>query len=146
MRCPGPLSIPTGLTLSIVLACGTVASEEGGQLPFPLGRYTTVTESEWNVLIVLEGDGTAVVEIATWQPGESDRADVEKHEGAWVFEPPVLKLTLSEGEILLDFDSDLSFRDFGISGSAPGFRTIDSSFHKDLIGCREIEKVEWPEY
>jgi hypothetical protein len=149
---PGPLSIAIGLTIPIVLMCGAVTSEESGQLPFPLGRYTTVTESEWNIHIVFEGDGTATVEIATWPPGESDRADVEKHEGTWLFEPPVLRLTLSDGEIRFHFDADLSYLDFGIDGSGPGFRTIDSSFRQDLFGCRkfwllsEIEKIEWPGY
>lgn len=68
MHCPRLSSTAIGLTLPIVLVCGAVTSEESGQLPFPLGRYTTVTESEWNIQIDFEGDGTATVEIATWPP------------------------------------------------------------------------------
>jgi hypothetical protein len=47
------------------------------------GSYSTVSESEWNVILTLKKRGTAEILEESWAPGEYEGRSTVKTEGRW---------------------------------------------------------------
>jgi len=114
-----------------------------------VGSYQTVTESEWGIELSLNPDGGALIEIASWMPGESENAKIEKHKGTWTAEGENVTVQVPGGKIVFAYSARLSFASFGRKGSAPGLRGITSTFEPKLFVKRqlwltkELKKLKW---
>jgi len=113
------------------------------------GSYQTVTESEWGIELVLNPDGSVLIEIASWLPGESDKAKIEKHKGTWTAEDGKVTVRVGSRHIVFAYVARLSFASFGRKGSAPGLQGINSTFEPKLFAkrqlwlTRELKKLKW---
>jgi hypothetical protein len=113
------------------------------------GSYQTVTESEWGIELSLNPDGSALIEIASWLPGESEKAKIEKHKGTWTAEGANVAVQVPGGKIVFAYVARLSFASFGRKGSAPGLRGITSTFEpklfvkRELWLTKELKKLKW---
>ena len=113
------------------------------------GSYQTVTESEWGIELSLKPDGSALIEIASWVPGESEKPKVEKHKGTWTAEGENVTVQVPGGQIVFVYVARLSFASFGRKGSAPGLREVTSTFEPTLFVKRplwltkELKKLKW---
>jgi hypothetical protein len=113
------------------------------------GSYQAVTESEWAVDLSLNPDGSALIEIASWLPGESEKAKVEKHKGTWTAEGSNVTVRVPGGQIAFVYVARLSFASFGRKGAAPGLRGVTSTFEPTLFVKRplwlikELNKLKW---
>jgi hypothetical protein len=113
------------------------------------GSYQTVTESEWGIELSLNRDGSAHIEIASWLPGESDKANIEKHKGTWAAEGGKVTVRVGSKYIVFAYVARLSFASFGRKGSAPGLEGITSTFEPKLFAKRqlwltkELRKLKW---
>ena len=132
------------LTVLLITGCGSLA-----QQPTQAGFYQTVTESEWGIELALNRDGSAIVEIASWMPGESENAKVERHAGTWSASGATVALRLAAGEVIFTFVRQLSFAAFGKEGSAQGLEGRTATFEPKLFVKRklwlvsELQKIDW---
>jgi len=113
------------------------------------GSYQTVTESEWGIELSLNSDGSALIEIASWLPGESEKAKIERHKGTWSAEGANVVVNVPGGRIVFEYVARLSFASFGRKGSAPGLRGVTSTLEPNLFVKRrlwltkELKKLKW---
>ena len=114
-----------------------------------LGRYSAVTESEWSMILALNADGLATLEVASWEPGESAQAKVDRYSGRWHSEKADVVVRFKEGEAILNYHPRLSFQEFGRKGSCPGLVGVSATFVRHLLVGRslwleqELRKLKW---
>jgi len=87
--------------------------------PLP-GAYSTVSESEWNIILTLKKGGAAEIQVESWAPGEYKTRSSDKTEGRWSLDGGTIVLEYSDIEDRLVFDPELPLAILGYKGGAPG--------------------------
>jgi hypothetical protein len=114
-----------------------------------LGRYSTVTESEWSMNLDLKAEGLVALEVASWEPGESAHAKVDRYSGRWHSEKSDVIVRFKEGEAILNYHPRLSFEEFGRTGAAAGLVGVSATVVPHLLVGRslwlerELPKLKW---
>lgn len=91
------------------------------------GHYAAVSESEWNLEVWLNPNGTAEIISEGWRAGHHDERTTTRYRGSWSLSGPFVALKYSGRCETLRFDAILSFAAFGAQGSAPGLQGLHSS-------------------
>jgi hypothetical protein len=141
-----------GIVLVAVLRWQAAALAEAPAIP--LGRYSAVTESEWSLDLDLKANGLATLRVASWDPGERNRANVYTYPGTWRVEEDQLRKTnlvvrFKDGDGVFTYHERLSFEEFGRDGSAPGFVGVSATLEPKLLVGRhlwldkELRKLKW---
>jgi hypothetical protein len=85
-----------------------------------VGSYSTVSESEWNILLTLKKGGLAEIEVESWAPGEYETRSSHKTEGRWSLNGSTVILEYGGLTDRLIFDPELPLAILGYKGGAPG--------------------------
>lgn len=113
------LPATSACVLLVLLTCAIllVACDDRSQ-DF-VGLYRSVSESEWQLDLQLEGDGKAQVVLQYWEAG-SDDFQSEEYVGSWTVAEDEVTLRYGDSVETLRFDDERSFREFGCPGHGPG--------------------------
>ncbi len=96
------------------------------------GSYSTVSESEWNIILILKKGGIAEIHVESWAPGDSDARSTLKTEGRWRLEGNSITVEYNGIKDRLIFEPELSLSVLGYKGGAPGL-IQRGPFPKDSI-------------
>jgi len=107
-----------------------------------VGHYAAVSESEWNLEVWLNTDGTAEVLSEGWEAGQHDERTSVRHRGSWKVSGPYVELRYRGRCEILFFNPSLSFAEFGASGAAPGLQGRHASVSQNLFIGRSLWRVE----
>ena len=105
------------------------------------GHYSTVSESEWNLEIWLNREGTAEVLSEAWEAGHHDKRTSENHRGSWKLSGPHVELRYCDLCETLRFEPTLSLAEVGGDGAAPGLRGRYASVSLNLFVGRSLWQV-----
>jgi hypothetical protein len=114
-----------------------------------IGLYSSVTESEWAIELDLRQDQMAVVEVASWDPGERDKAKVKRYTGTWQAKGSTIEVQTKRGTAAWRYDPALSFADFGREGHAPGLVVVSATGQLKVLSSQslwlksELMHVKW---
>lgn len=97
------------LTL-ISLSCSVYASNG------VLGKFASVSESEWHQILTINKDGTAILTTITWLPGH-DEENKESTTFKWSYKKPTLTLTNMNIKVVLIYSKNTSLEGFQIKGT-----------------------------
>ena len=103
-----------------------------------LERYSTVSESEWEMTVDLRANQAATLKIARWQPGERDKPNTIAYTGKWSATGTDVVLTFKAGTATFRFQPQLSFAEFERNGAAPGLVGTSASFQQSMIVKRSL--------
>ena len=107
-----------------------------------VGHYAAVSESEWNLEVWLNADGTAEVLSEGWEAGHHDERTSVRHRGSWKLSGPFVELRYRGLCETLLFNPSLSFAEFGKDGAAPGLQGRHASVSQNLFIGRRLWRVE----
>jgi hypothetical protein len=91
----------------------------------PLGTYSTVSESEWQLYVELKAGGVAEIRHETWEPGQYKEKQINRTKAKWSSVGNRLSLSYGGVTDTFEFTLALSLKELGLSGGAPGLRQID---------------------
>ena len=112
--------------MSILPRCRRTASQ-------PVeGSYSPVSESEWNIILILKKGGIAEIHVESWTPGNYDNRSIVKTEGRWRLEENSITVEYNGIKDRLIFEPELSLSVLGYKGGAPGL-IQRGPFAKDSI-------------
>ena len=107
-----------------------------------VGHYAAVSESEWDLEVWLNADGTAEVLSEGWEAGHHDERSSVRHRGSWKLSGSFLELSYRGLCETLLFNPALSFAEFGANGAAPGLQGRHASVSQNLFIGRSLWRVE----
>jgi hypothetical protein len=107
-----------------------------------VGHYAAVSESEWNLEVWLNADGTAEVLSEGWEAGHHDERTSVRYRGSWNLSGPFVELRYRGLCETLLFDPALSFAEFAKDGAAPGLQGRHASVSQNLFIGRSLWRVE----
>jgi hypothetical protein len=107
-----------------------------------VGHYAAVSESEWNLEVWLNADGSAEVLSEGWDAGHHDERTSVRHRGSWKLSGPFVELRYRGLCETLIFSPALSFAEFGKDGAAPGLQGRHSSVSQNLFIGRSLWRVD----
>ena len=91
-----------------------------------MAKYETVTESEWNVELILYDNNAATLIKEKWNPGDYKYRDKETIQAKYAIEKKILVLEYNKTTHKLEVVDELSLEVLGKKGNAPGLKPIDS--------------------
>jgi hypothetical protein len=97
------------------------------------GSYSTVSESEWNIILTLKREGIAEIRVESWEPGEYESRSSDKTEGRWSFDGNTVTIEYNGIKDRLIYDSALSVAILGYKGGAPGLIQITAFAENSLL-------------
>jgi hypothetical protein len=126
-------------TILPFLALSQVAeSADPAKSPSIAGRYLSVIESEWNLEVTLETNGTATYEFSYWPAGKSStetKKDVVK--GTWSAAGTSVRVdfpALGTGKsVAYEVTPCLSYKTFGADGCSSGLMPIASTMSQNYL-------------
>lgn len=107
--------------------------QEGPSLHEVAGHYMAVSESEWNLEVWLNRNGTAKIQSEAWEAGHHDSRTTSTYRGKWSLSGEFVELRYAGRCETLRFDPALSFAEFGTQGSAAGLQGQHSSEPANLF-------------
>lgn len=108
---------PVFAAILCLLSLPACRRDSGGSLE---GSYSTISESEWNILLTLKEGGPAEIGVESWAPGEYETRNTHKTEGRWRSSGNAIVLEYDGIIDRLVFDPELSLATIGYKGGAPG--------------------------
>jgi len=96
------------------------------------GSYSTVSESEWNIILTLKKGGAAEIRVESWAPGDYNSRSTVKTEGRWRLEENSISVEYNGIKDRLLFEPQLSLSVLGYKGAAAGL-IQRGPFAKDSI-------------
>ncbi|MCW0436145.1 hypothetical protein [Xanthomonas sacchari] len=94
----------------------------------PAGRYVAVTETEYELELILDRSGTARIKRYVWEADHS-AADVRSSlKGHWIYRNDAVEVTFASGKAAsFLLVSCLPYAEFGRNGCSPGLKLIKTS-------------------
>jgi hypothetical protein len=136
-------------TLLAFVALAQAAQSANAVTPSSItGRYLTVTESEWNLEVTLEGDGTATYEFSSWPAGKAGtETRKELVKGRWSINGSSIRVDFpglgSDKTVLYAATPCLSYKSFGADGCSSGLQplanSMSSGYSQPLWDCRTFK-------
>jgi len=115
------ISLSVALSVCAVLGCLLNFASCARKSGFPVeGTYSTVSESEWNDILILKKGGAAEIHSESWAPGEYENRSIVKTSGRWRLEGSTVILDYNGITDRLVYDPALSLAILGYKGGAPG--------------------------
>ena len=105
------------------------------------GSYAGVSESEWNVTLILKKGGVAEIVMSTWAPGEYEKRETDKTTGRWTAKGNIVTLEYKGVTETFIYDDLLSLAELGFKGGAPGLKQIRAADEKAIIGHYSLWKL-----
>ena len=116
----------TSAVLLVGALTTSVATQEGARTREKyLGTYGSVTESECNLDLELQDGNKARIVTTCRAEGGSRRDTSQTTKATWSLEGDRLTVEYESQRDLLEYDPQLSYGDFGQSGSGPGLRLLE---------------------
>jgi len=84
------------------------------------GSYSTVSESEWDIILTLKKGGTAEIHVESWAPGDYQNRSVVKTKGRWRLDENIITVEYNGIKDRLIFEPQLSLSVLGYKGGAAG--------------------------
>lgn len=128
MRSPGIWLVCSAM-LCLLFPSGC-RRESGGPIE---GSYGTVSESEWNNILILKKGGVAEILVESWAPGEYESRSTSKTEGRWSFDGNTVAVEYDGIRDRLIYDSALSVAILGYKGGAPGLIQITAFAENSIL-------------
>lgn len=97
------------------------------------GSYAAVSESEWALDVDLHGDGTAKISITTWAAGNYKNRVARDYAGRWLVNGTTITVQGEAGQVIFNFEPNLSFKQFGGTGNAAGLVTSSATFEQSTF-------------
>jgi hypothetical protein len=97
------------------------------------GSYSTISESEWNIILALKKGGAAEIQVESWAPGEYETRSSHKTEGRWSLDGNTVILEYDGVADRLVFDAELSLAILGYKGGAPGLIQKEAFADKSIL-------------
>src|SRR5690606_24111602 len=93
-----------------------------------IGRYAAVTESEWNIELEIEADGSATYTHSSWEAGKHASATRNMVQARWERSGEILTMTFGQPEsvktVVYEVRACLSYEAFGRNGCSPGLSPV----------------------
>ena len=118
------------MNMRAVLLIGTLTTsvasmDRAGARHEYVGTCGSVTESECNIeLILRENQEAQIVETCRLENGTHEDAS-ETTQGTWSIEGDQLTVAYDNQKDVLEYDPELSYRDFGSQGGGPGLKLLE---------------------
>jgi len=84
------------------------------------GSYSTVSESEWNIILTLKKGGAAEIRVESWAPGDYNARSTVKTEGRWRLDENIITVEYNGIKDRLIFEPQLSLSVLGYKGGVAG--------------------------
>ena len=97
------------------------------------GVYTSVSESEWDLILELKEGNIAEITLESWHPGAYDSADISKTDARWYQQGNKIVLKYNNITDTLVYDNNLSLEELGKPGGVPGLHQICAYDPNSLI-------------
>ncbi len=108
---------------SFLLAAALAAAPQS-----PAGQYVAVTETEYELELVLAPEGKAELKNHEWEPGEYSSGPRSKLEGRWSHQDSTVTVTFASGKSAsFHFEPCLSYAEFAGKGCSPGLKLIKTN-------------------
>jgi hypothetical protein len=105
------------------------------------GSYSTVSESEWNIILTLKKGGIAEIRQESWEPGEYESRSTGKTEGRWSFDGNTVAVEYDGITDRLIYNSALSVAILGYKGGAPGLIQITAFAENSILRDHPLWKL-----
>ena len=102
------------------------------------GKYEAVSESEWALSLVLNEDGTAIIEISSWVAGEYINRETQVYKGIWSHDGNIVSVSYNGITETLLYSETLSLSELGKSGGSPGLKGQAKPWDKGVIGSSSL--------
>ncbi|WP_133502031.1 hypothetical protein [Cognatilysobacter terrigena] len=107
-----------------LLLAATVAAAA----PPPTGRYVAVTETEYELELVLNPSGDAELKSHEWEPGEYASGPRSRLKGHWSTQKGTVLVAFPSGKtVSFHVERCLSHSEFGGKGCSPGLKLIKTN-------------------
>ena len=94
----------------------------------PAGKYVAVTETEYELELVLAPTGVAELRNHEWEPGEYPSGPRSKLEGRWSHQGSTVTVTFASGQgASFQLEPCLPYAEFGGKGCSPGLKLIKTN-------------------
>ena len=108
---------------SFLLAAALAAAPQS-----PAGKYVAVTESEYELELVLAPAGGAELRNHEWEPGAYSSGPRSKLEGRWSHRDSTVTVKFASGESAsFHFELCVSYAEFAGKGCSPGLKLIKTN-------------------
>lgn len=102
-----------------------------------VGSYESISESEWELTVMLDSNMTGLVVLENWDPRKYDQRDIVKHDIHWdVDKKGILTLKYKDHNENVRYVPLLSMEDVGKDEARPGLMGIDND--KSIIGNTKL--------
>ncbi|GAB1597146.1 hypothetical protein [Lysobacter claricitrinus] len=92
------------------------------------GRYVAVTETEYELELVLGSTGKAELKSHEWEPGEYASGPRSSLQGRWSNHNGTVRVTFASGEVAsFRLERCLSHSEFGGKGCSPGLKLMKTN-------------------
>ena len=106
-----------------------------------VGTYRTVSESEWQIYLTLNNDGSAEIILKNWLPGEFKKRDVKVTKATWKESDGTI-LLMYEGVVdTFKYTDNYSLEELGLTGGAPGLEQLEPINAKSRIKGHSVWKM-----
>jgi hypothetical protein len=105
------------------------------------GSYATVSESEWNDILILKKGGVAEIQAESWEAGEYESRSSVKTEGRWRLEGNFIILEYAGITDRLRYDPKLSVAILGYKGGAPGLQQTGTFAEGSILRDQPLWKL-----
>jgi hypothetical protein len=134
------LKVSTLLVATMMLATSSASAE--GACPPVLGAYGAVSESEWDLQVILKKGGSAEVVEISWIAGESEKADTKRTRATWRFAANcVIELNYQGILDRFTYTDSLTLESLGDEGGAPGLLQLTPYHPKSKLRGVPIWKL-----
>ena len=106
------------------------------------GIYDAVSESEWALTVELQKNGTAFIEVTTWEAGKYENRQTQKYKGQWKRNRDIVEISYNGITEKMIYSDQLSLADLGRSESAPGLKGQTKPWEPGVIGSVSLWRRE----
>jgi len=124
--------------MSSLFLLALAASTQTTALGTVVGHYEAVTETEYNITLIIEPNGHARFEFVTWEADGSAPEQQEKLSGKWSRSGNTLSVQLASGKLAIySVVPCLSHEEFGQTGCSQGLSLVKTNL-ADRYGLKRF--------
>lgn len=114
-----------------------------------LGTYTTVSESEWDLIIEIKENNELVITHEAWKPGNYEKRVIKKYYGTWILENDIIIVKYNGKIEKMKYFDKLTLKSLGRKDAIPGIKG-DFLKNKGLLRghffweLNSFKALKWP--